>query len=312
MNPIASIIIPTRGGAERLPRLFAALEEQSDKDFEGVPVVDGDIDGSEDVIRDWSRRSSLRIRPVVLPSNQGRSAALNAGLEHADGEVLIRCDDDLGPAPDYVAGHVGRHRESEGLVGIVGPYRNVLPDTPYARSYGRLAAERSLKDVFNCSPDEAWRLWAGNVSVRRAAADRVGPYDESYRGYGWEDVDYGYRLHMAGIPVLVAPELTAEHYMGATTTRLRTLRALHAGAARRRFHDRHGIRAEASPVTPWRSLVRGTSTVVTERSLAVASDAVDAISDRLPAKVSEKLVALLVESADVAGVRHPERAGSRF
>ena len=313
MSPAASVVVPTRGGARRLPVLLAALEQQSTRDFEVVLVVDGDIDGSEEVIRSWAARGTLRLEPVVLPENVGRAGALNAGIRAARGRVLIRCDDDLVPGPEFVAGHVRRHEGH--TVAVVGPCHNVLPDTAFARSYGNAASERSLRGARDCPPERAWRLWGGNVSVTSDTARSIGPYDERYRGYGWEDVDYGFRLHSAGIPVLVAPELTTEHRMGATTTRSRTVRALHAGAARRRFREIHGPLAEPADggrLTPWRVSVLVTAKLVTERTLAVVCPALDAVSDRLPPWAAEKAVALLVEAADAAGARHPRRAGSRF
>ena len=313
MTPRASVVVPTRGGAQRLPRLLAALERQRGVEFEVVPVLDGDVDGSERVVADWAARGVLTLRPVVLPENVGRAGALNAGLRHASGDILIRCDDDLDPHDGFVAGHVRRHDEARGPVGVVGPCRNVLPDTAFARAYGHAAAERSLAATLGCPQDRTWRLWGGNVSVAAATARRTGGYDERYRGYGWEDVDYGFRLHRSGIPVIVAPELTVDHLMGATTTRLRTLRALHAGAARERFREIHGQDANPSDQqerSAWRTLTGLTAKLVTERTLSVACPAVDAVSDHLPPWVAEKTVALLVEAADRAGTRHPRRAAS--
>lgn len=313
MTPVASVVIPTRGGAARLPALFSALEAQTEQDVEVVPVVDGDVDGSADVIRSWSHR--LRMRPLVLPENVGRAGALNTGLLEATGEVLIRCDDDLVLGPEFVAGHVRRHASAESPVGVVGPYRNVLPDSAYARAYGRAANERLLKNALHAEPENAWRLWAGNVSVTRETAALIGGYDERYRGYGWEDVDYGYRLRQHGIPVLVAPELTVDHLMAATTTHVRALRALHAGAGMSTFQEIHGPNAlpeTAKPASTWGFLVNLTAKLVTERTLAAACPPTDALLDHLPPWVAEKTVALLVEAAHVAGTRCPHRAGSRF
>ena len=315
MRPRASVVVPTRGGAERLPALFEALQRQTLPDFEVVPVVDGDVDGSERVVRQWADSGALRIEAVVLPENQGRAGALNAGLRVAQGDVLIRCDDDLLPGPEFVAGHVRRHEQSREPVGVVGPCRNVLPDTAFARAYGHAASQRALAATVAAPADRAWRLWGGNVSVDRRTARRTGPYDERYRGYGWEDVDYGYRLHTAGIPVVVAPELTTVHRMAATTTQLRCLRALHAGAARRRFRQLHGRTGpDTGPrrASPWQVLVHVTARLVTERTLAVVCPGVDAVLDHLPPWVAEKTVALLVEASDAAGARSPRRAGSRF
>ena len=70
------------------------------------------------------------------------------------------------------------------------------------------AAEQRLRaSAYAAGPEVSWRFWAGNVGVRRASWERVGPYDTDFRAYGWEDVDWGYRLHTAGIPIVVDPAL---------------------------------------------------------------------------------------------------------
>ncbi|HET7822044.1 MAG TPA: glycosyltransferase, partial [Ornithinibacter sp.] len=155
----ASVVVPTRGGRGRLDVLLGCLEAQDTDDFEVVVVVDGDIDGSAPFLA--ARPSPLTVACLTFPENRGRSAALNTGLAAARGRVLIRCDDDLEPAPDYVSGHVRAHEGRQ--VGAVGLYRNVFPDTPYAVTYGRTADERFRDEAYAGRPDRVWRYWAGNV-----------------------------------------------------------------------------------------------------------------------------------------------------
>lgn len=312
----ASVVVPTRGGAARLPVLLAALAAQDTHDFEVVVVIDGDVDGSEPLVREWGDR--LDVRPVVFTQNRGRSAALNAGALRARGRVLIRCDDDLEPRPDFVSGHVSRHEGTAS--GVVGLTTNAFPDTPYARAYGRKANARTLAAALALPSHRTWRLWSANVSVPADIHARIGGYDERYRRYGWEDVDYGYRLHRAGLPVVVAPELVAVHHGASTTTAARALRALHSGAARETFAEAHGpdaVRAldgesDAGQPGPWERLVGAASSVATERTLRVYGRAVDAAIPRLPERLGEKLVALAVEAGGLAGLRYPNRARATF
>lgn len=314
-RPIASIIVPTRGGAQRLPVLLRALCRQDRDDFEVIPVLDGDIDGSRQVVEEWAAVSPLSIRPVVFPDNRGRSAALNAGFDAALGEIVIRTDDDLEPRPDFVSGHVARHETAEQLIGVIGPYANVLPDNAYAHVYGRPASKRALAALLATDAASTWRHWAGNVSVRAATAAAIGNYDTRYRRYGWEDVDYGYRLHVSGFPVVIAPELTADHHMAATTTVIRALRALHSGAARETFVQIHGeaaLEGAQNHRNLWQTIVNLTAKVITEQSLRVLGSGTDVLIRRLPQPVAHKLVALLVESAGVAGVKYPHRARAQF
>ena len=313
-NPAASIIIPTRGGVERLPILLKSLERQIRQDFEIVVVVDGDVDRTAAVVEDWAaKHPRMALRSIVFPENRGRSAALNAGLEAARGRVLIRCDDDLEPAPDYVKLHIASHTEERS--GVIGLTSNVYPETSHARVYGTSHDALHHANALALPPDRQWRHWAGNVSLTRAAWELVGGYDEDYRRYGWEDVDYGYRLHAAGVQVRIVPELTTRHHVAATTTAVRATRALHSGASRDVFLRKHGADALPAPtdtLTPWNIVVRTVARGATESRIRRWGKEVDRVADRLPPAVARKLVALVVESAARAGINDPARARSRF
>lgn len=309
----ASIVVPSRGGRTRLPVLIGALSSQSTVDFEVIVVVDGDTDNTQSYLEEARRQVPFLLRTVMFADNRGRSAALNAGFGEASGQILIRCDDDLEPGPHFVAGHIKRHGGSP--MGVVGLTTNRFPDTTYARIYGNKTDVQHRRDALDSPPDLHWRHWAANVSVTRKIYDAVGGYDERYRAYGWEDVDYGYRVRQAGFPVLIAPELTAVHHAASTTTAIRASRALHSGAARETFLGLHGLNILGGPPTrsgAWGSVVWGASTIATETSIQAWSMAVDRVADRLPRPVAEKLIALTIESAGLAGIRYPDRARSRF
>ncbi|MDP5227715.1 MULTISPECIES: glycosyltransferase family A protein [Arthrobacter] len=312
MNDVAAtVVVPSRGGRDRLPRLLESLARQDRADFEVIVVLDGDIDDSQTFVETW--RSTLNVRSVVFPENRGRAAALNAGADAARAEVLIRADDDLEVGPDFVAGHVLLHESRS--CGVIGLSTNVYPDNAYARAYGVRADKRFIAGALDVDASHAWRYWAGNVSVTREDHRRIGGYDLRFRKYGWEDVDFGYRLAQSGVPILIAPELMARHHGASLSTAARAVRALHSGAARESFTQIHGEEALGSVQRPsgvWGGLTWLTSRAVNERLLRAYGAAADAVSPYLPRRVGEKLVALAVESAGLAGIRFPERARSTF
>lgn len=304
-RPVASIIVPSYRGAARLPALLDSLARQEHAPaFEVIVVVDGVDDGSVALVEAESR---VTARAVLLPENRGRAGALNAGLAAATGEVLIRCDDDLVVSPAFVAAHTCAHAAAEGPVAVAGITRDVHPDTPYARAYGRAAGERAAAHAAGRPAAERWRHWAANCSITRATAERIGPYDAAYRDYGWEDVDYGWRLHAAGIPLLRVPATDAEHHGAAPTTTARALKAFDAGGARETFRRLHPEAPLADPGAgggPWGAAVRAVARRHRTRSaIARAAGRIDAVIARLPRRAAEKLVALAVESAAVAGSR---------
>lgn len=307
----ASIVIPSRGGATRLPRLMEALRAQTDSSWEAIVVLDGDVDDSETVL---ARYGDLPVRSIVFPENRGRVAALNAGFEAATGDVLIRCDDDLEPRPDYVERHVAAH--SERPCGAVGLYRNVLEDNAYARAYGNATDGKFRDSAYECAEDERWHYWAGNCSITREIWDTVGPYDARYRTYGWEDADYGLRVYEAGYPIVLDPALETTHHAAAVTTESRVRRAYHSGQARHLFDSIHGTgRPGPGPTRPTNTSAWNVATNVLADSLSyerarTLAAGLDRALPRMPIAVSSKLIALLVEAAAVAGYAKPDGANN--
>ena len=62
-TPVASIVVPTRGGRERLPVLLRALAAQTEPDWEAIVVVDGDVDDSAGLLANWG---DARVRSLVV------------------------------------------------------------------------------------------------------------------------------------------------------------------------------------------------------------------------------------------------------
>lgn len=305
-----SVVIPSYQGAVRLERLFGCLAKQEATfEWEAVVVLDGSTDESREVVRRWE--ATIPIRLVDLGTNRGRPAALNAGFEAATGRVLIRCDDDLAPEPHYLERHNAHHLDRDDL-GVIGYFRNILPDNTYARVYGVHANQLALQAVYSVGPADAWHHWSGNCSVTRDMFDRVGPYDEQFRTYGWEDVDWGYRLWSAGSSIIIDPLLETDHHIAATTTAIRSRRAFLSGSAQVRFLDKHHLAGAATTHlskgrSPWNAAVTAASSLPTSVRESLARS-VDRVGGHLPAPVTRKLIALCVESSGRAGSRHGSAA----
>ena len=302
MSPKASIVIPTRGGAQRLKRLLPLLSAQSVTDLEVFVVVDGDIDNSAQVVAD---HGDERIEAIVLSENRGRSYALNTGFARSRGDVFIRCDDDLVFDDHHVQRHLDAHADGPG--GAVGFCRDVYPETAYARTYGSERERGAREHFLSRTPEETWQLWGANVSVPREVYHDVGPYEEAFTGYGYEDVEWGYRLHTLGYPIRARAELEVEHHIHATTTALRATRSYASGRAQRRFRDMHpeALGELRRPAGAWGVGIRTLAAIPQSGRLGLARG-VDGVLDRLPRPVGVKAVAALAEASAWAGVAHTQ------
>ena len=307
----AAVIIPSRGGAGVLHYPLDALSAQTERDFQVIVVLDGDIDQSEKVVDDYIARGTLNLTKIVFPENLGRVAALNAGHNAADADILIRCDDDLEPKSDYVANHLRLHRDYDGVIGTL---NNIFPKTAYCQVYGTYRDAKFKEAALGTPESERWHYWNGNSSVSAELYRTIGGFDPAYRLYGWEDVDLGKMIADAGGKIIISDAVETKHYAEATTTAVRAIRALHSGSARTIFVRKHGEDAHAAPNPGglWGAAVKALAAVSTEANIRRIGNTLDAVLLKLPAKIAEKLVALQVEAASYAGVKYPQRARKVF
>lgn len=309
LAPVASVIVPSHRGAHRLPVLLDALAAQDlTEPWELVVVLDGIHDDSPQILARYE--GAIDLRWIQSPPPHGAVAALNAGYEAARGRVLIRCDDDLTPGPSMVRRHVEHHRDRDDL-GVIGATRDVFPDTPYARAYGRPANARSLTAIGERSEGDRHLHWAAHNSVTRTTWDHAGGFDPRFV-YG-EDYELGVRLGRAGVTFVLDPALELEHRGPSTTAATRVPRAFVSGASRRLVEQVHG--ADALPAGPgrprgWRArLWAGAVTAIarstrTREGFARLGRVADAALPRLPLGVGGRAVALLVEAAGRSGRLH--------
>ncbi|WP_417373139.1 CDP-glycerol:glycerophosphate glycerophosphotransferase [Glutamicibacter protophormiae] len=100
--PLFTIISAVYNVAEYLPRYLdsiAAQTIQHDK-LELILVIDGSLDTSEQIIREWALNSTISTK-IITKENGGQASARNRGLDVAQGEWLTFCDPDDFLAADY-------------------------------------------------------------------------------------------------------------------------------------------------------------------------------------------------------------------
>ena len=103
--PELSIIIPVYNEQEVLPLLFTRLYPVLDKlgrRYEVVLVDDGSRDRSPGLLRKQYQARPDVTRIVLLRANAGQHAALTAGFEYSQGEVVITLDADLQNPPEEI------------------------------------------------------------------------------------------------------------------------------------------------------------------------------------------------------------------
>src|SRR3970282_258023 len=91
-----SVVIPIFNERENLPPLYQALRDAlGSRKAELVCVDDGPALGSRRELERLARTDAARVRVVELRRNFGQTAAIAAGIDHAQGEVIVLIDADL-------------------------------------------------------------------------------------------------------------------------------------------------------------------------------------------------------------------------
>jgi GT2 family glycosyltransferase len=230
-HPSVLAVLVARNGAPWLRRVLSSLARQTHPRVGVLAVDNASSDGSADVLeRMLGRRRVLRLdRDLGFPGAVRRALELPAAGE-ADFVLLLH--DDVALEPHAVERMVEAARRVEGI-GLVGP--KVLDwDRPRVLREIGFSADRfgypqspleegELDQGQYDAPREVLFVSSAAMLLSRAAWSRAGLPDERLAPDDG-DLDYGWRVRLAGFRVMVAPGAVA-HHRGAAAAGVR------AGAA---------------------------------------------------------------------------------
>ena len=239
MNPALAVVIPTFQRRAVVARALAAIAAQRPAGIasriEVVVVCDGSTDGTASALREIAARSTLPFR-VLEQENSGQAAARNAGAAATSAPGLLFLDDDMIAAADLVALHLeaSSSRPEAARAGSIA----VDPGSPRSfvteglRRWGERRDAR-LSAAATIPWDEAL---TGHLYVPRAAFEAAGGFDAAFTangGFGGEDLEFGWRLERAGVPLVFEPRAVAYQVYAKTFRELaRDIRRSAAGDVR--------------------------------------------------------------------------------
>ena len=211
--PLVSVIVPCRN--ER-SYIVACLESIRLNDYPSeriqVLVVDGrSDDGTRKLLAEYTGKWP-NVRCLDNPGLTA-PAALNIGIQHADGDVIMRMDAHCHYPRDYIRVLVG-WLERSGADNVGGAWRT-LPgaDTPIAR-----AIAAALSHPFGVG-NAHFRLgitsakWVDTVPFgcyRRTVFERIGLFDEELIRN--QDDELNQRLLRSGGRILLVPDATIDYF----------------------------------------------------------------------------------------------------
>lgn len=209
--PFLSVIIPTYNRADKLDRCLRALQEQSlaPESFEVLVVDDGSNDATPELLKEWSKKwPTLK---VVHQKNSGQGIARNKALKMAAGQIILFIGDDIYGSPDFLLRHVEFHQKHPektfACLGLTEWHGEVTPFMHWLTHGGPQFAYDHLRPAEEA---DFWYFYTSNLSLKRECLEEES-FDPSFKAYGWEDIELGYRLFQNGLKLIYTPEALAYH-----------------------------------------------------------------------------------------------------
>jgi GT2 family glycosyltransferase len=226
-----SVVIPTYNRLETLQHVIPSLLSQSlapDR-YEVIVADSNSTDGTAEYLAPQAR---VRHLPGKYT---GRAGARNAGIAAAAGRIVLFNDSDIIASRDLLERHLARHEgERCAVVGLEVQVRS------YEEFLAKSAAPPSRDSLH--PPNRKRLSWlyflTGNASVEKRDLDAVGSFDESFTGYGHEDLELGYRLETSGVRIVYEPRAINYHLQDVGFEDQKSKMEL-AGRSTVRFYRKH-------------------------------------------------------------------------
>ena len=204
---LVSVVIPTYNRLPILKKCLNALENQIlidlIHDYEIVIVDDGSTDGTTD----WLK-NNIEVFPhlrLFEQSHGGPAQGRNLGVNKSTGDLIVFIDSDLVVDKYFLVNHVNS------LIKAWKKYGNRKCFT-YGSVINTSNFYNPQSEPFKVQ-DLSWAYFAtGNVAIDKKVLEISGLFDNSFRLYGWEDLELGERLRNMGVKLIKCPGAIGYHW----------------------------------------------------------------------------------------------------
>lgn len=178
--PTLSVVIPAKDDAMALDRCLRLMSRQTRAPFEVVVVDNASVDDTPDVARRWGAR-------VVVEKHPGIPAAASTGYDAARGSVVVRCDADTVPPPDWLERIERQFAADPDLEALTGSGYFYGVSRPRSALLGRLYLRAYYVTMHAALAHPP--LWGSNMALRRSTWDRVADRVHRHDPEVHDDVD---------------------------------------------------------------------------------------------------------------------------
>jgi glycosyltransferase involved in cell wall biosynthesis len=206
--PVLSVIIGTYNQADIIGLCLQSLCNQTlAPELYEIIVVDSlSKDNTSDIVIQHNANDNIK---YIRQENRGKTAARNTGIKAAKGEIIVLTDADMIADNNFLEEHLSFHNlfKMSCAEGLTYNLKSLKPD------FGPTNIEPYIKQKIKPGQNLKWAYFlSGNLSLPKNMLIKAGLFDERFVGYGWEDIELGYRLSKMGIPLIYLPQAVNYHY----------------------------------------------------------------------------------------------------
>jgi glycosyltransferase involved in cell wall biosynthesis len=142
-----SLIIPVYNEQDNLPMLFEAIMESMKtlgKTWEVIYVDDGSQDNSLPILSEHAEKHPEHVRVISFRRNFGQTAAIAAGLDYSQGDIIVLLDADLQNDPRDIPMLLEKLDEGYDLVS---GWRKQRKDNAITRNFPSMLANKIISLV---------------------------------------------------------------------------------------------------------------------------------------------------------------------
>ncbi len=203
-----SIIIISKNEGHNLKQTIDHMNLQKTSiPYEIIVVDDGSGDHSANFLETGEYKKVRSIRTEGI----GPAGARNLGAKAAAGEMLLFLDAHVIPQKNWLEDLAVRFESLDiyALAPVLGAFNPAHPDV-----YG-VALDQNMQPYWTTRPVGGFSpvpfAGAGCLAIRTEAYFAVDGFDNGFKGIGYSDVDFCYRLWTAGFNVYLDPDVRVIH-----------------------------------------------------------------------------------------------------
>lgn len=200
---IFSVVIPAYNAGKTIGKCLDSVFKQDFSDFEVLVVNDCSTDETKQIVEQY------KVRQIILKKNLGPAGARNAAIKEVRGKIIIFLDSDIVLRDNNALSELDKiFREKSGIDGII----MVKDKIPLNEGFTPLFLAYYKYYLWNQPGEFQTSFTTERSAIKKDIFDKVGYFNQQYKGADVEDFEFGYRLNEQGYKIHIARDIKVLHH----------------------------------------------------------------------------------------------------